>query len=61
MTKVVSLIWYDGKNGMAQPDDTPVLVICYDNGRVQIMKNETDDGKIINYNLIIRNSKILFV
>ena len=43
-SQVVTLSWYDGKNGQVGPD-APSLVICYDNGRMQIMKHESDDGK----------------
>ncbi len=43
VTRVVSLQWYDGKNGFLE-EDAPTLVICYDNGRVQMMTNETDDS-----------------
>ena len=43
-SQVVTLSWYDGKNGHVGPD-APTLVICYDNGRMQIMKHESDDGK----------------
>ena len=43
---MVTLSWYDGKNGLVGPD-APTLVICYDNGRMQIMKHESDDGKHI--------------
>jgi WD repeat-containing protein 35 len=49
VTRVVSLQWYDGKHGQPQPD-SPALVICYDNGRMQIMKNESDEGKMEHCN-----------
>ena len=47
VTGAVSLIaldWYDGRLGYYQPD-CPCLVVCFDNGRCQIMKNESDDRK----------------
>lgn len=44
VTRVVSLQWYDGKNGTLQ-EDAPALVICYDNGRVQLMTNESDESE----------------
>ena len=44
VTRVVSLHWYDGKNGVPQIE-APALVICYDNGRIQLMKNESDESK----------------
>ena len=43
-SQVVTLSWYDGKHGHVAPD-APTLVICYDNGRMQIMKQESDDSK----------------
>jgi hypothetical protein len=45
MTKVVTLHWYNGKNGHVHPD-APTLAICYSNGRMQIMRNESDDSKL---------------
>ena len=50
VTGAVSLIaldWYDGRLGYYQPD-CPCLVVCFDNGRCQIMKNESDDRKFKN-------------
>ena len=44
MTQVVSLQWYDGKHGLPQPE-SPTLVICYDNGRLQMMVNESDESE----------------
>ena len=44
MAQVVSLQWYDGKHGLPQPE-SPTLVICYENGRLQIMVNESDESK----------------
>lgn len=41
---VVGLTWYNGRNGYVDPD-CPTLAICYDNGRMQIMRNESDDSK----------------
>ncbi|CAG0879889.1 unnamed protein product [Darwinula stevensoni] len=43
---IVGLHWYSGKNGHIEPD-CPVLATCYDNGRMQIMKNENDDIPIL--------------
>lgn len=42
---VVGLTWYNGRNGYVEPD-CPTLAICYDNGRMQIMRNESDDSKL---------------
>ena len=41
---MVGLTWYNGRNGYVDPD-CPTLAICYDNGRMQIMRNESDDSK----------------
>ena len=51
LARVVALQWYDGKSGFTD-EDSPALAICYDNGRVQMMTNETDDSKIENKNLL---------
>lgn len=48
---VVGLTWYNGRNGYVDPD-CPTLAICYDNGRMQIMRNESDDSKSIHYYLM---------
>lgn len=40
---VVGLTWYNGRNGYVEPD-CPTLAICYDNGRMQIMRTESDDS-----------------
>ncbi len=42
---MVSLQWYDGKIGPAAEEDAPALVICYDNGRVQMMASEADESE----------------
>jgi hypothetical protein len=41
---VVGLSWYHGQHGHVEPD-CPVLAICYDNGRMQLMRNEGDDSE----------------
>uniref|UniRef100_A0A6A7G3L3 WD repeat-containing protein 35 n=4 Tax=Hirondellea gigas TaxID=1518452 RepID=A0A6A7G3L3_9CRUS len=43
---VVGLSWYHGQHGHVEPD-CPVLAICYDNGRMQLMRNEGDDMPIL--------------
>ena len=43
-SKVVNLQWYNGHYGYVYRD-APTLVICYDNGRMQIMRDESDDSK----------------
>ena len=41
---IAGLEWYNGLNGYVEPN-CPSLALCFDNGRCQIMKNETDEGK----------------
>ena len=58
----MTLSWYNGKNGYASPSSgqdlvsvgsgarsagTPTLVICYDTGRIQIMRDESDDNPVL--------------
>jgi WD repeat-containing protein 35 len=42
--QVVVLDWYNGNHGYIEAD-CPTLVICYDIGRMQIMRNENDDSE----------------
>jgi len=42
---IVAIEWYDGRNGYVQ-SGCPCLVICFDNGRCQIMKDESDERPI---------------
>jgi WD repeat-containing protein 35 len=41
--RLAAIDWYDGQNGFVSPD-SPALAICYQNGRCQIMKNESDES-----------------
>lgn len=41
---VVGMHWYHGLPG----SNRPALVICYENGKLQIMRNENDDGNTIH-------------
>lgn len=41
---VVGLDWYNGQNGHMHAL-CPNLAICYENGRAQIMRNESDTSK----------------
>ena len=43
VAKVVSLVWYNGKHGLGDPNQ-PTLVICYGTGRLQMMRDENDDN-----------------
>lgn len=42
---IVSLDWYNGKHGHFYAL-CPTLVICYENGFMQLMCNESDSGKL---------------
>uniref|UniRef100_A0A7S0R8E2 Anaphase-promoting complex subunit 4 WD40 domain-containing protein n=1 Tax=Chlamydomonas leiostraca TaxID=1034604 RepID=A0A7S0R8E2_9CHLO len=44
-SKVVGVEWYDGILGFAEPN-CPVLAICLDNGRMQLMRYESDDNAV---------------
>ena len=44
--RIVGVVWYHGKEGYVQ-QNCPVLAICFDNGRMQIMKNEMDDTPVL--------------
>lgn len=37
--------WYDGVEGYAEPN-CPVLALCLDNGRMQLMRYESDDNAV---------------
>lgn len=39
--RVSALSWYSGKSST----NRPVLAICYESGKVQIMMDENDEGK----------------
>ena len=42
-SKLVSVEWYNGHRGHVY-QNSACLAIAYDNGRCQLMKNESDDG-----------------
>ncbi len=41
---LAGVTWYRGEKGYFEAD-CPTLAICYDVGRCQIMKSESDPGK----------------
>jgi WD repeat-containing protein 35 len=41
----VGIEWYDSRAGHAEPG-CPVLAICLDNGRMQLMRHEMDDNAV---------------
>lgn len=43
---IVSLQWYDGRNGYIGLD-SPTLAVCYRNGKIQLMKDTNDDNPIV--------------
>ncbi|KAG2494620.1 hypothetical protein HYH03_007139 [Edaphochlamys debaryana] len=44
-SKIIGVEWYDGVEGYAEPN-CPVLAICLDNGRMQLMRYESDDNAV---------------
>ena len=42
VTKLASIEWYSGVNGYVGPNCLS-LIVAYDNGRAQLMKNELDE------------------
>ena len=40
--QLASVEWYSGVNGYAAPH-CPSLVVAFDNGRAQLMRNELDE------------------
>lgn len=40
--RIASISWF---SGTVNNRSRPVLAICYENGKVQIMRNENDDSK----------------
>eukprot|EP00899_Mesostigma_viride_P008010 jgi/Mesvir1/1720/Mv21173-RA.1 len=43
---VVGVNWYDGLQGYPEPN-SPSLAVAFDNGRIQIMRNEFDDKPVL--------------
>ncbi|KAI0210975.1 WD repeat-containing protein 35 [Lamellibrachia satsuma] len=43
---IASLQWYNGENGYIEPN-CPCLAICFNNGRCQVMRRETDENAIL--------------
>ena len=41
VAKIAGIDWYSGDYGYMD-EDCPSLVVCFDNGRIQIMRHETD-------------------
>lgn len=42
---------YNGYNGYIEPR-VPCLAICYENGKIQLMRDENDGGRFIQITLI---------
>ncbi|CAB0034919.1 unnamed protein product [Trichogramma brassicae] len=42
---IVSLQWYDGQNGYVA-EDCPVLAVCYQNGKLYLLRDASDDTPI---------------
>lgn len=45
VTQIQGVEWYDGLEGFPEPN-CPVMAICLDNGRMQLMRYESDDNAI---------------
>lgn len=43
--KLVGIEWYDGSHGYAETN-CPVLALCLDNGRMQLMRHDVDDSAV---------------
>ena len=43
VVKLAGIVWYIGKKGFVEPN-CPCLLVAFDNGRVQLMRSELDDG-----------------
>uniref|UniRef100_A0AAR2LTQ0 WD repeat-containing protein 35 n=1 Tax=Pygocentrus nattereri TaxID=42514 RepID=A0AAR2LTQ0_PYGNA len=43
---IAGIHWYAGAEGYIEPD-CPCLAICYDNGRCQVMRYESDDNPVV--------------
>ena len=50
---------YDGREGFVEPN-CPCLAICFDMGRMQIMRHELDESKYQCSELNIKNGLIFF-
>ena len=42
---IVGVEWYDGVEGHCEPN-CPALALCLDNGRMQLMRYESDDNAV---------------
>jgi len=45
-TRLVGISWYNGLSGYVEPN-VPSLAIAFENGRIQIMRDDTDDAPIL--------------
>lgn len=44
--KIAGIEWYDGREGFVEPN-CPCLAICFDIGRMQIMRHELDESPVL--------------
>ena len=42
--KLIGLDWYNGRNGYVTPN-CPCLAVVFNNGRIQLMKDELDTSE----------------
>eukprot|EP00164_Ancoracysta_twista_P003121 GFYU01004159.1.p1 GENE.GFYU01004159.1~~GFYU01004159.1.p1 ORF type:complete len:1174 (+),score=402.74 GFYU01004159.1:102-3623(+) len=43
---IVGIDWYDGSEGYTDPN-APSLALCFENGRMQLMRHESDDNPVL--------------
>ncbi|KAI9193226.1 uncharacterized protein BJ171DRAFT_588781 [Polychytrium aggregatum] len=46
LLKIAALDWYNGSNGYIEPR-APCLAICFENGKIQIMRDEKDSSPMV--------------
>ncbi|XP_015772966.1 PREDICTED: WD repeat-containing protein 35-like [Acropora digitifera] len=44
--KIAGIEWYDGREGFVEPN-CPCLAVCFDIGRMQIMRHELDENPVL--------------
>ena len=56
---IASLQWYNGENGYIEPN-CPCLAICFNNGRCQVMRRETDESKSCSSVILVLASRLTY-
>jgi len=57
--KISGCEWYNGLNGYID-QDVPCLAVALENGKIQLMRNEKDNGKFMKTFLLIPNYNIYY-